>query len=180
MPTDTYEPRFSQTPFSAEDIARIMTCRGEHNRLGFAYQLAFVQSLNRYPAQDLLEIDEGVLTFASLQLRMDIQNGWQYGGRQKTVSEHQDAIRGYLDLRSFSSATTEIGVWGATERKTRFSSCGVRFANVTAGIGALFRCEKLDWHRNIALNSLRKRSFVQRLTEYRQIKRCALHKYIAK
>jgi hypothetical protein len=75
MPTDTYEPRFSQTPFSAEDIARIMTCRGEHNRLGFAYQLAFVQSLNRFPAQDLLEIDEGVLTFASLQLRMDIQNG---------------------------------------------------------------------------------------------------------
>ena len=108
MPTDTYEPRFSQTPFSAEDIARIMTCRGEHNRLGFAYQLAFVRSLNRFPAQDPLEIDEDVLTFASLQLRMDIQNGWQYGGRQKTVSEHQDAIRGYLDLRSFSNATAEI------------------------------------------------------------------------
>ena len=39
---------------------------------------------------------------------MDIQNGWQYGGRQKTVSEHQDAIRSYLDLRSFNTATAEI------------------------------------------------------------------------
>jgi hypothetical protein len=32
----------------------------------------------------------------------------------------------------------------------------------------------------IVMKLLRKRSFVQRLTEYRQIKRCALHKYIAK
>ncbi len=108
MPTDTYEPCFSQTPFSAEDIARIMTCRGEHNCLGFAYQLAFVRSLNRFPAQDPLEIDEDVLTFASVQLRMDIQDGWQYGGRQKTVSDHQDAIRDYLGLRSFNTATAEI------------------------------------------------------------------------
>ena len=108
MPTDTYEPCFSQTPFSAEDIARIMTCRGEHNRLGFAYQLAFVRSLNRFPAQDPLEIDEHVLTFASVQLRMDIQDGWQYGGRQKTVSEHQDAIRDYLGLHPFNTATAEI------------------------------------------------------------------------
>ncbi len=108
MPTDTYEPCFSQMPFSAEDIARIMTCRGEHNRLGFAYQLAFVRSLNRFPAQDPFEIDEDVLTFASVQLRMDIQDGWQYGGRQKTVSEHQDAIRDYLGLHPFNTATAEI------------------------------------------------------------------------
>jgi hypothetical protein len=66
------------------------------------------------------------------------------------------------------------------ERKTRLCICGVRIANVPAVIGVLFRCEKLDWHRVIALNPLRKRSFVQRWTGYRQIKRCALHKYIAK
>ena len=55
-----------------------------------------------------MEIEEDILTFASVQLRMDIQDGWQYGGRQKTVSEHQDAIRDYLGLRSFNAATAEI------------------------------------------------------------------------
>jgi hypothetical protein len=71
-------------------------------------EIAVMNSRFIFPAQDPLEIDEDILTFASLQLRMDIQNGWQYGGRQKTVSEHQDAIRGYLDLRSLSNATAEI------------------------------------------------------------------------
>jgi TnpA family transposase len=108
MPTDTYEPCFPQASFSTEDVARIMTCRGEHNRLGFAYQLAFVRSLNRFPAQDPLEIEEDILAFASVQLRMDIQDSWPYGNRQKTVSEHQEAIRDYLGLRSFNTATAEI------------------------------------------------------------------------
>jgi hypothetical protein len=108
MPTDTYEPFFPQAQFSPEDIVRIMKCRGEHNRLGFAYQLAFVRTFNRFPAQEPLEIEEDILTFSSVQLRMDIQDGWQYGDRQKTVSEHQDVIRDYLGLRSFNTATAEV------------------------------------------------------------------------
>ena len=108
MPTDTYEPFFPQAQFSPEDIVRIMKCRGEHNRLGFAYQLAFVRTFNRFPAQEPLEIEEDILTFSSVQLRMDIQDGWQYGDRQKTVSEHQDVIRDYLGLRSFNTATVEV------------------------------------------------------------------------
>ena len=46
-------------------------------------------------------------------------------------------------------------------------------------IGALFRCEKLDWHRIIVMKQLRKRSFVQRWLGYRPTMHCVLHKYIA-
>jgi TnpA family transposase len=108
MPTDTYEPSLSQAQFSAEDITRILQCRGEHNRLGFAYQLTFVRFFNRFPAQEPLEIEEDILTFASVQLRTSIQDGWQYGGRQKTVSEHQETIRDYLGLHPFNTATAEV------------------------------------------------------------------------
>ncbi|MCA9017417.1 MAG: DUF4158 domain-containing protein, partial [Planctomycetaceae bacterium] len=108
MPTDMYTPYLPYTPFSTEDVARIMTCRGEHNRLGFAYQLAFVRSLNRFPAQTPLEIEEDILIFSSAQLRIDLQDDWPYGNRQKTVSEHQEAIRNYLSLRPFNTAVAEI------------------------------------------------------------------------
>ena len=81
LPTDTYEPSLSQAQFSAEDITSIMQCRGEHNRLGFAYQLAFVRFFNRFPTQEPLEIEEDILAFASVQLSASIQDGWQYGGR---------------------------------------------------------------------------------------------------
>ena len=54
----SYEQIFTQAPFSTEDIACIEQCRGEHNRLGFGYQLAFVRFLNRFPIQEPLEIAE--------------------------------------------------------------------------------------------------------------------------
>jgi hypothetical protein len=88
MPTNAYKPCLPHTPFSTQDVARIMACRGAHNRLGFAYQLAFVRSINRFPAQAPLEIEVNILIFASVQLRMEIQDDWPYGNRQKTVSEH--------------------------------------------------------------------------------------------
>ena len=108
MPTDTYEPSFPQAQFSAEDVTRIMQCRGEHNRLGFAYQLAFVRLQGRFPVQDPLEVEEDILTFASVQLGVDIENSQQYGSRQQTVSEHQEAIRDYLGLRPFHAAIADV------------------------------------------------------------------------
>ena len=108
MPTDTYEPSFPQAQFSAEDVACIMQCRGAHNRLGFAYQLAFVRLRGRFPAQEPLEIEEDILTFASVQLGVDIENSQQYGSRQQTVSEHQEAIRDYLGLRPFHVAIADV------------------------------------------------------------------------
>ena len=98
----------SQARFSAEDLARIGQCRGEHNRLGFAYQLTFVRLLGRFPIQEPLEIIEEILAFAAIHLAVDIQHCEQYGGRQQTVSAHQESIRQYLGLQSFHTATDEV------------------------------------------------------------------------
>ena len=98
----------AQGRFSAEDLACIAPCRGDHNRLGFAYQLAFVRVFNRFPAQEPLEIKEDLLTFASIQLSIDLEHGEQYGSRQQTVSEHQESIRHYLGLQFFRSARCEV------------------------------------------------------------------------
>lgn len=46
----------------------ISKCRGQHNRLGFAYQLMFVKVFNRFSNQILLEIQPQIITFATLQL----------------------------------------------------------------------------------------------------------------
>jgi hypothetical protein len=92
MLTDMHEQLLQQAQFSPEDIARIMQCRGEHNRLGFAYQLAFVRSLNRFPIQEPLEIEEDIVAFTSIQLNIDEGQIEQYGKRQPTVSEHQDIM----------------------------------------------------------------------------------------
>jgi TnpA family transposase len=97
-----------QTPFSANDIERIRQCRGEHNRLGFAYQLAFVRSFNRFPAQEPLEVEEEIVGYASVHANIDIERFAAYGNRRKTVSEHQEAIRDYLGLRPFTTATDEV------------------------------------------------------------------------
>ena len=98
----------AQGRFSAEDLACIAQCRGDHNRLGFAYQLAFVRVFNRFPAQEPLEIQEDLLTWASIQLSIGIEHGEPYGSRQQTVSEHQESIRHYLGLQSFRSARGEV------------------------------------------------------------------------
>jgi Domain of unknown function (DUF4158) len=99
---------FLQTPFSPEDMTRIMQCRGEHNCLGFAYQLAFVRFFNRFPAQELLEVEEEILAYASVHAHIDIEHFEPYGNRRKTVSEHQEAIRDYLGLRPFHAAIAEV------------------------------------------------------------------------
>ncbi len=104
----SHEQLLSQTQYSAEDIARITQCRGEYNRLGFAYQLAFVRILNRFPAQEPLEIIEEILVYASVQLDVMAGHIEQYGGRRKTVSEHQESIRNYLDLKPFSTAISAV------------------------------------------------------------------------
>ena len=37
--------------FTPEDKAQIAQCRGTHNRLGFAYQIAFARLMNRFPLE---------------------------------------------------------------------------------------------------------------------------------
>ena len=55
--------------FLEADWSEIAQRRGAHNRLGFAYQIAFVRILGRFPRQVPLEIDGEILRFTALQLK---------------------------------------------------------------------------------------------------------------
>ncbi len=89
------------------DRREIALRRGPHNRLGFAYQVAFVRVLGRFPQQAPLEIDGEILRFAALQLGADAETIHAYERRQQTVSEHQQRIGEYLRLRTFDTAAGE-------------------------------------------------------------------------
>ena len=98
----------SMAKFSDRDLEHIKQRRHDYTRLGFGYQLAFVRLLNGLPTQEPLEIIDEILTFVSLQLGIAAQCITQYEKRQPTISEHQELIRHYLDLRLFSSASAEV------------------------------------------------------------------------
>jgi TnpA family transposase len=91
-----------------EDIQEIHQRRRPHNRLGCAYQLAFVRLTNRFPTQQPFELDEELLTFVSVQLTLPPQLIQVYSQRQSTLSEHQESIRTYLKLRRFAEAEVQL------------------------------------------------------------------------
>ena len=93
--------------FLEADRREIALRRGPHNRLGFAYQVAFVRVLGRFPQQAPLEIDGEILRFAALQLGADAEKIHAYARRQQTVSEHQQRIGEYLRLRTFDTTASE-------------------------------------------------------------------------
>ena len=95
-------------PPSSRPIAARSPCGGvPHNRLGFAYQVAFVRVLGRFPQQTPLEIDGEILRFAALQLGADAETIHAYARRRQTVSEHQQRIGEYLRLSAFDAAAGE-------------------------------------------------------------------------
>ena len=89
---------------SEKDRFAIQKCRGEHNRLGFAYQLMFAKVFNRFPNQVPLEIQPQILIFAVLQLGIKAEQINAYQKRQQTLSKHQQQIRIYLNLANFDKA----------------------------------------------------------------------------
>lgn len=94
---------------SEQDRLTIQKCRGQHNRLGFAYQLMFTKIFNRFPNQIPLEIQSQILTFAVLQLGIKAELIDTYQKRQQTVSDHQQQIRIYLSLTNFNKvAITQV------------------------------------------------------------------------
>ena len=105
---DVSRPRLTRdATFLEADRQEIALRRGPHNRLGFAYQVAFVRVLGRFPQQAPLEIDGEILRFAALQLGADAEAIHAYAVRQQTVSEHQQRIGEYLRLRTWDTAAGE-------------------------------------------------------------------------
>jgi hypothetical protein len=88
------------------DLVQIRQCRRDHNRRGFAYQLGFVRLLNRFPRQVPFEILEELLDFISTQVTLSASLIIVYERRQQTISEHQQRIATYLQLRPFGDTET--------------------------------------------------------------------------
>ena len=93
--------------FSPEDIKEIVQRRCKHNRLGFAYQLAFVRLANRFPTQQPMEFLPELLTYVGVQLGIDTKFIQDYAQRQPTIAEHRQVIISYLGLRYFEEASDQ-------------------------------------------------------------------------
>jgi Domain of unknown function (DUF4158) len=72
-----------------EDFVQLAKCRRPHNRLGFAYQVAFVRLFDRFPQQQPFELIEELVSFSAAQLGLDAGLIELYRKRQPTISEHQ-------------------------------------------------------------------------------------------
>ena len=123
---DVSRPRLVRdATFLEADRREIALRRGPHNQLGFAYQVAFVRVLGRFPQQTPLEIDGEILRFAALQLGADAETIHAYASRQQTVSEHQQRIGEYLRLRAFDAAAGErLARFLGSSRTRRCGSSG--------------------------------------------------------
>ncbi len=86
------------------DLKQVRRCRRPHNRLGFAYQVAFVRLENRFPTLQPFELLDDLVTFVAVQTDIPAEELRKYVERQQTIYEHQLQIRKYLDLRSFDDA----------------------------------------------------------------------------
>ena len=109
MPSDfdVSRPRLIRDGSFLERDWHEIACRRVPNRLGFAYQVAFVRVLGRFPHQEPLEVDGEVLRFAALQLGTDPDAIEDYAERRQAVTEHQRRIRDYLGLRAFDGRVAD-------------------------------------------------------------------------
>ncbi len=87
--------------FSTEDRAQIARSRRPYNRLGFAYQFAFLRLTGRLPQQQPIEILDDVLSYVALQLDLDPEEMGRYALRQATVAAHAEEIRDHLGYHTF-------------------------------------------------------------------------------
>src|ERR1700693_2782058 len=83
-----------------DDLTQIMSCRGEHNRLGFALQLTTVRYLGTF-LDDPVAVPSSVLVTLSRQLGLATCEDLQTYRSSKQHWEHITKIRehyGYNDL----------------------------------------------------------------------------------
>jgi hypothetical protein len=93
---------------SDADMVAIDECRRPQNKLGFAYQLAFVRLFNQFPAQVPFEPLDDIVTYMSLQLDIPYDLIEQYKNRRQTIAEHRQRIQEYLQLRPFHSEGVQL------------------------------------------------------------------------
>jgi hypothetical protein len=96
-----------EAALNERDLVEVGKCRRAQNRLGFAYQLAFVRLLNCFPKQEEFEVLDDLVNFTAVQLGVDAGLIDFYRRRRQTISEHQRAIIAHLGLREFGDA--EVG-----------------------------------------------------------------------
>ncbi|MCA9868471.1 MAG: DUF4158 domain-containing protein [Anaerolineae bacterium] len=108
----SHEELLRDAKFKPEDIAEIHQRRRDNNRLGFAYQLAFVRLTNRLPAQQPLEILDELLTYVAVQLDIPGPAIAEYQQRRQTIVEHGGAVVDYLGLRSFGEGEIQADIYG--------------------------------------------------------------------
>ena len=94
--------------FTPEDMKEVLQRRRDHNRLGFAYQMAFVRLTNRFPAQQPLEVLPELLTYVGFQLGIKIEVINLYAQRQPTITEHRQTITLYEGMRRFEEAGRQL------------------------------------------------------------------------
>lgn len=94
--------------FSEKEIELIGECRRPHNRLGLAYQIAFVKLRNQLPTQKPFEIIEDLLDYVAIQLELDSELIKDYDKRQATISDHQNKIRLFLGVSRFNETRPKV------------------------------------------------------------------------
>lgn len=93
------------------DRALVVKRRGDHNRLGFALQLATVRYLGTFLA-DPLDVPQEALDFLAEQLHIaDPSCVKAYTERAKTRFEHAWEIQREYGLRDFAEADAELEEW---------------------------------------------------------------------
>jgi Domain of unknown function (DUF4158) len=104
-----YPPKLiaERVVFTPADQAQIASCRGLHNRLGFAYQIGFLRLTDRFPTQQPPEILDDLLAFVAHELGIDPTAMQDYAQRQATVSAHQEEIGFHLGFRPFDAIARE-------------------------------------------------------------------------
>lgn len=128
---------FDEAPLQAEleqfffldDADRVLVGRhrGEHNRLGFALQLATVRFLGTFLA-DPLEVPTTVVDFLAAQLKIaDPSRVKAYAQRQATQWEHTAEIRRECGYRDFGDASAEVDEFVAARAWTRVETAKALF-----------------------------------------------------